>query len=164
MNHDITIRPAVPEDFVQIWRIFKRVKDKGDSYIYDHNTSEHDAYDIWFGNTNPYVAVLDKKIVGSFIIRQNKVGRGSHICNAAYMVDPDYHGQKIGWKMGKFSLEEAKRLGYQAIQFNIVVSTNERAVRLWKSLGFNIVGTLPKAFKHEALGYVDAYVMHQFLE
>lgn len=160
---EVSIRPAISEDFTQIWKIFKQVKSKGDSYIYDDETSESDAYQVWFEGTKPYVAECEGKIVGSFIIRQNKVGRGSHVCNAAYMVDPAFYGNKIGWQMGKFSLLEAKKLGYRAIQFNIVVSTNERAVRLWKSLGFNIVGTLPEAFLHKEKGYVDAYVMHQFL-
>ena len=75
------------------------------------------------------------------------------------MVDPGAQGQGLGEAMGRHALEEAKRLGYRAMQFNFVVSTNERAVRLWKRLGFSIVGTLPEAFRHRSLGYVDAYVM-----
>ena len=80
------------------------------------------------------------------------------------MVSSKHQGKKIGRKMGEHSLEEAKKQGYHAIQFNIVVSTNERAVKLWKSLGFNIVGTIPEAFDHKEHGYVDAYVMHRFLD
>jgi ribosomal protein S18 acetylase RimI-like enzyme len=88
---------------------------------------------------------------------------GSHVANASFMVDPSAHGQGIGRAMGEHCLAQAKQAGYQAMQFNFVVSTNAAAVELWKKLGFSIVGTLPKAFNHARLGLVDAYVMHRFL-
>jgi ribosomal protein S18 acetylase RimI-like enzyme len=93
----------------------------------------------------------------------NGIGRGSHVANASFMVDPDAQGRGAGRALGEHCLEEARRLGYGAMQFNFVVSTNSAAVALWKKLGFEIVGTLPRAFRHSTLGHVDAYVMHRFL-
>ena len=90
-------------------------------------------------------------------------GNGNHVVNAGYMVSPEAQGQGIGRAMGLHSLKEARRLGYRAMQYNLVVSTNTRAVSLWQSIGFDIVGTLPKAFHHSVLGDVDAYIMYQWL-
>tara|TARA_B100001564_G_C20591316_1_gene647955 strand:- start:37 stop:540 length:504 start_codon:yes stop_codon:yes gene_type:complete len=159
----IIIRKANPDDMDAIWAIFKKVTEKGDTYIYDSTTTLEDAKHILVYDAALYVATKDEKVVGLYVIRQNKVGRGSHVCNAAYMVDPDAQGNGIGKLMGEHSLDEAKLLGYKAMQFNIVVSTNKPAVHLWKKLGFNIVGTIPEAFNHKELGLVDAYVMHRFL-
>jgi ribosomal protein S18 acetylase RimI-like enzyme len=114
-------------------------------------------------NTDPYVALINNKVVGSYLIRQNKIGRGSHVCNAAYMVHKDYRAQKVGENMCKHSLSEAKKIGYKSMQFNIVVSTNHKAVALWMKMGFEVVGTIPEAFDHKEKGLVDAYVMHRFL-
>src|SRR5207248_134381 len=94
-------------------------------------------------------------------LRPNHPGRGAHVATASYMVAPAARGLKVGRRLGEHSLEEARRLGFRAIQFNCVVRTNEPAVRLWKSLGFEIVGTLPEAFDHPTHGYVDAFVMHR---
>lgn len=160
---DISIVPATEKDFDAIWEIFQIVIAPGDSYIYPTTTTKKQAHVILMEDTAPYVAKIDEKVAGFFVIRQNRVGRGSHVCNAAFMVHPDYQNQKIGRKMGERALIEAKKIGYHAMQFNIVVSTNERAVYLWKSLGFNIIGTVPKAFNHQEKGYVDIYVMHRFL-
>ena len=94
----------------------------------------------------------------------NQRDRGSHVANAAFMVDPKHSGKGVGRAMAVHCLHEAKKAGYLAMQFNIVVSTNEAAVSLWKKLGFSIVGTLPKVFRHEKLGFVDAYLMYRFLD
>lgn len=160
---ELEIRPATDKDFDGIWEIFHHIAQIGESYIYPASTTREEAYKIWMINTTPFVAISDGKIVGTYLIRQNKVGRGSHVCNAAYMVHHDYLKQKIGIRMCEASLAEAKRQGYKSMQFNIVVSTNHKAVTLWKKMGFEIVGTIPKAFDHSKLGLVDAYVMHRFL-
>jgi ribosomal protein S18 acetylase RimI-like enzyme len=94
----------------------------------------------------------------------NQVGRGDHVANASYMVSPAAQGVGVGRMLGEHSVAEARRQGFLAMQFNYVVSTNTGALKLWKKLGFCIVGTLPKAFRHQRLGYVDAYVMYQLLE
>lgn len=159
---DVIISHATEADFGAICGIFRDVTISGDSYIYPEDFTPANIKQ-WMAGSVPYVAKIGKEVVGLYLIRQNRIGRGSHVCNAAYMVSPAYQGKKIGRMMGEHSLVEAKKLGYLAMQFNIVVSTNHRAVHLWKSLGFNIVGTVPKAFNHKEKGLVDAYVMHKFL-
>jgi L-amino acid N-acyltransferase YncA len=110
-----------------------------------------------------YVAEIGDEIVGTFIIKDNFPGLGSHVANASYMTLPSAFGKGIGRTMGEFSLSEAKRLGYRAIQFNIVVKTNERAIRLWQNLGFAIKGEIPEAFNHRTEGYIDACIMRRKL-
>jgi ribosomal protein S18 acetylase RimI-like enzyme len=97
-------------------------------------------------------------------LQPNHVGRGAHVANASYMVSPNAQGVGVGHLLGEHSIGEARRQGYLAMQFNFVVSTNNPAIHLWKRLGFSIVGTLPKAYRHRRLGYVDAYVMYKLLE
>ena len=109
------------------------------------------------------MAEQDGKIIGSYILRKNRPGLGDHVANAGFMVDPSARGLGVGRAMGEHCLNEARRLGFRAMQFNFVVSTNESAVHLWKELGFEIVGTLPGAFRHATKGYVDAYVMFRLL-
>jgi ribosomal protein S18 acetylase RimI-like enzyme len=160
----ITIRKATKPDLQQIWEIFQKVVQGGDTYVFAPNTSRDDCYYYWFDTkVNSYVAEKDSKIVGMYKIVENYRDLGSHVANASYMVDPDFHGHGIGKKMALHSLEEAKKMGFFAMQFNFVVSTNSTAIELWKKLGFEIVGILPKAFNHKTLGLVDAYVMHRFL-
>ncbi len=105
----------------------------------------------------------DGHVIGMYKMIPNRIGLGSHVANASFMVDPSAHGRGAGRAMGEHCLDEARKAGYHAMQFNFVVSTNTAGVALWKKLGFEIVGTLPKAFRHSRLGYVDAYVMHRFL-
>jgi ribosomal protein S18 acetylase RimI-like enzyme len=160
---NITIQKAKESDFEAIYDIFREVISTGEFYIYEADTTFDEAYQILMVNTIVYVARFDEKIVGFYLIRQNKVGRGSHVCNAAYMVHKDYRRQHIGQQMCESSLKEARKMGYEAMQFNIVVSTNHKAVALWMKMGFEVVGTIPKAFDHAKLGKGDAYVMHRFL-
>jgi len=118
----------------------------------------------WFGaGIITYVAEGDR-IDGMYKLTPNQRDLGSHVANASFMVAPTSHGRGIGKAMGWHCLKEAKNLGYLALQFNFVVSTNQVAIALWQKLGFAIVGTLPKAFNHQKLGYVDAYVMYRFLD
>jgi len=160
----IDIRPATDSDFEGIWRIFHAVVLEGDTYAFDPDTTKEQAHRVWVSpDYRSYVAANDGVIVGTYILKQNQPGLGSHVANAAFMVDPGAQRQGLGEAMGRHALEEAKRLGYRAMQFNFVVSTNERAIRLWKKLGFSVVGTLPEAFRHRSLGYVDAYVMFRSL-
>ncbi|MCA1659555.1 MAG: GNAT family N-acetyltransferase, partial [Verrucomicrobiaceae bacterium] len=115
------------------------------------------------GDAATFVAVQDGKVIGSYLLRPNQPGLGDHVANAGYMVDPGARGLGVGRAMGVHSLAEARRRGYRAMQFNFVVSTNESAVHLWRQLGFNIVGTLPRVFRHAQKGFVDAYVMFRLL-
>jgi GNAT superfamily N-acetyltransferase len=113
--------------------------------------------------THTYLAEEGNRIVGTYILRANQPGAGGHVANAAYMVAPAAQGRGFGRAMGEHSLGEARRLGFRAMQFNFVVSTNESALHLWQQLGFKIVGTLPAAFRHPTKGYVDALVMFRSL-
>lgn len=105
----------------------------------------------------------EDKIVGSFYVQANRAGLGSHVANAGYVVAPEARGKGVGRRMGEFSLESAKNLGFHAMQFNFVVKSNEKAVRLWQSLGFEIVGEIPEAFRHKTNGLTNAYVMYRKL-
>ena len=159
----IAIRLALPEDFAAIWEIFHQVLQGGDTYVYDPATPKEQARSIWMDSGTPYVALAEDRIVGSYVLRANRPGFGSHVANTSYLVSPDCQGRGIGKTMCEHSLEEARRAGFVAMQFNSVVSTNEPAVALWKKYGFQIVGTVPKAFRHKQLGLVDVYVMHRYL-
>lgn len=148
-----------------MWPIFQAVVADGSTWVFAAETSYGDAFALWFGpGVASYVAENDGRVVGIYKFTANQSGRGSHVANAGFMVDPKHSGKGVGREMGVHCLREAKKAGFRAMQFNIVVSTNEAAVALWKKLGFSIVGTLPEAFRHESLGFVDAYVMHRFLE
>ena len=156
----MNIRPAAPGDFDAMWEIFRAIVARGDTYPFAPDTPRADAQADWLApNAASWVIESDGKVVGMYKIVANQPGLGSHVANASFMVDPQFSGKGAGRQMGEHCLEEAGRRGFRAMQFNFVVSTNERAVALWLSLGFAIVGTLPGAFRHQRLGYVDAYVM-----
>jgi L-amino acid N-acyltransferase YncA len=158
------IRKATADDAEAIWRIFQAVVAPGDTYSFGADTPKADAVAYFLApSITSYVADDGGRVVGMYKLIPNRIGRGSHVANASFMVDPAAHGRGIGRALGEHCLEEARRQGYDAMQFNFVVSTNTAGVALWRKLGFEIVGTLPKAFEHAALGRVDAYVMHRFL-
>lgn len=159
------IRKAMESDFTSMWAIFHAVVSEGSTYVFAADASRQTAFDYWFGkDIKTYVAEDGGKIVGMYKLVANQRDRGAHVANASFMVDFAAAGKGAGKAMGEHCLREAKAAGFLAMQFNFVVSTNERAVRLWQGLGFQIAGTLPKAFQHPSLGYVDAYVMHRFLD
>lgn len=163
-NPELTIRRATASDWDEIWTIFHAVVEQGDTYAYDPGTTKEEGRALWMppqGAT--YVACREDRIVGTYLLKPNQPGLGSHVANAGYMVDPREAGRGVGRTMCEHSLEEARRAGFLAMQFNFVVGTNTRAVALWQALGFRIAGTLPKAFRHKTLGLVDVYVMHRFL-
>jgi L-amino acid N-acyltransferase YncA len=161
---ELTIRRAGPEDADDIWQIFHEVVARGDTYTFDPATTREEALAIWMSpQAWAYVAIADGNVLGTYFMRRNQPGLGSHVANAGYMVKHEAQGRGVGRAMCEHSLREARELGFQAMQFNIVVSTNESAVALWQKMGFSIVGTLPRVFQHRELGFVDAYVMHRFL-
>jgi len=160
----LTIREADDRDRDAIWEMFRATVAPGDSFVYYPNTPREEAMAYWFAKgTRTYVAERDGQILGSYILRPNRPGLGDHVSNAGFMVAPAARRAGIGRFMGEHALNEARRLGYRAMQFNFVISTNETAVRLWQQLGFRIVGTLPGAFRHAQKGFVDAYVMYRLL-
>ena len=164
-DHATLIRPAAEGDHDAIWEIFRAVVAGRDAYAFAPDTPRHEGVGYWFGpGVVSFVAERGGRVVGVYRIVENRRDLGAHVANASYMVHPAAAGQGIGRAMGEHSLQQARRLGFDAMQFNFVVSTNRRAVALWQQLGFRIVGTLPKAFRHGTLGLVDAYVMHRFLD
>jgi GNAT superfamily N-acetyltransferase len=160
----LIIRPAEAADRDAIWEVFREIVSAGDTYAYAPDTSRDEALSLWFPRGGlTYVASLDGDIVATYLLKANQPGQGSHVANCGYMVARRASGRGIGEALCLHSLDEARRLGFLAMQFNFVVSSNTRAVNLWRKCGFAIVGTLPKAFRHPSLGLVDCYVMHRFL-
>ena len=159
------IRKATENDFDGIWSIFQAVVSKGDTYVFSPQATRQDAFEYWFGpGVTSFVAELDGRVAGMYKLIPNQRDLGSHVANASFMVSPDVRGKGIGVALGRHCLEAARNVGFKAMQFNFVVSTNTGAVELWKKLGFKIVGTLPGAFRHLTLGFVDAYVMYRTLD
>jgi ribosomal protein S18 acetylase RimI-like enzyme len=160
----IEIRAAIESDKPAIWNIIKAVISTGDTYVFDPGTPEDEMLNYWFApDKYVYVAEDDGEIVGTFWLKPNYPALGSHVCNAAYMVLPDASGKGIGRQMAEYSLDEARRLGFTAMQFNFVVKSNTAAVRLWQSIGMEIIGEIPDAFDHRKLGLTNAYVMYRKL-
>ena len=160
----LKIRSATDSDRDAIWKIFHEVVAAGDTYAFDPAMSREEALAYWFqADTHTYVADNEGRVVGTYILRPNQLGPGSHVANAAFMVGPDSQALGVGRRMAEDCLSEARRMGFRALQFNFVVSTNVRAIRLWKQLGFEIVGTLPGAFRHPRAEYVDVYIMFRSL-
>ena len=162
---ELIIRSADATDWAQMWSIFQAVVATGTTYAFAPDTSQDAARGYWFGpGTASWVAEDDGRVVGFYKLMANRRDLGSHVANASFMVDPLSHGCGIGEALGRHCLRESKRAGYLAIQYNFVVSTNTAAVALWRKLGFEVVGTLPKAFRHHDYGLVDVYVMYRFLD
>lgn len=158
------IRPARPEDITSIWSVIGPIIRAGETYTLDPALSETDALAYWLeAGKETFVAEEDGAILGTYYMRQNQAGGGSHVCNCGYMTSSSATGRGVARKMCEHSLSHARLCGYRAMQFNFVVSTNERAVHLWQAMGFEIVGRLPLAFKHPDSGYVDALVMFRHL-
>ncbi|WP_163866720.1 GNAT family N-acetyltransferase [Myxococcus eversor] len=158
------IRRAEAVDAAGIAAIILPTIREGTTYALDTNMSEADALAYWMGpDRETFVAEEDGVIVGTYFIRPNQAGGGRHVCNCGYMTSAAALGRGIARRMCAHSLEHARVRGYRAMQFNFVVSTNTRAVKLWQALGFDIVGRLPLAFRHPTAGDVDAWVMYQQL-
>lgn len=152
------------KDAEAVWEILNLVVKGGDTLVFAPDSSKEKMLTYWSTDDKfAYVCEIENQIVGTFYIKANQPDLGSHVANAGYLVHPNQRGKGIAETMCKFSLEEARRLGFKAMQFNIVISTNEVAVRLWQKCGFEIIGRIPKAFQHLKLGLVDAFVMYQWL-
>lgn len=159
------IREATEKDFDEIWPIFHEVVSAGDTFCYPRATSKEKALKLWIrAPRKTFVIEDDHKVLGSYYIKTNMSGPGDHVCNCGYMVSSEARGQGLATAMCEHSQKVAVELGYKAMQFNFVASTNEGAVRLWGRLGFEAVGRLPKAFNHPSKGYVDAIVMFKWLD
>jgi len=157
---DPAIRPASAADNDAIWRILEPTFREGATYPIPRDVSREDALAYWFapGNT-VFVAGSEGTVAGTYYLRANNRGGGAHVANCGYMTAREAFGRGVARTMCMHSLDEARAGGFTAMQFNFVVSSNTRAVKLWRTCGFQIVGTLPGAFMHPARGAVDAYVM-----
>lgn len=164
MTRGFEILPAADADFPALWSIFDEVVRSGETYAYGDEADEAWARDYWMGaGAKAYVAKRGGQVLGACAIRPAWTGRAAHIANASFIVGAQARGQGVGRALGEFALAEAKRQGYAAMLFRFVVSTNEVAVKLWKSLGFSIIGVIPQGYRHAKLGLVDVYIMHRAL-
>ncbi|AKT42507.1 GNAT family N-acetyltransferase [Chondromyces crocatus] len=158
------LRPATQDDEEAIWSILGPTIRSGETYALPRGMDEASALAYWMGPAHEtFVADDHGQIVGTYCLRPNQLGGGAHVANCGYVTDTAARGRGIARRMCEHSIAHARSRGYRAIQFNFVVSTNEGAIRLWQSMGFEIVGRLPLAFLHPTLGYVDALVMFRTL-
>lgn len=164
MHEQTVVRDADPTgDAGAVWAVLEPILRRGDTYAIDPGISREDALDLWFDHGRVRVAVVDGWVAGTYYLGPNQAGGGRHVANCGYAVHPDARGRGLGRSLCLDSLDVARAEGFRAIQFNLVVSTNEAAVHLWRDLGFTIIGTIPDAFDHPDQGLVDAHVMHRML-
>jgi L-amino acid N-acyltransferase YncA len=160
----VQIRKAVETDKAAVWRIIEPVVAAGDTYVFEPETPESEMIAYWFSpDKHVYVTEENGIILGTYWLKTNQPGLGDHVANGAYMVSPDAKGKGIGRLMAEHSIKEARRLGFQAMQFNFVVKSNNVAINLWKSVGFDVVGEIPDAFRHKQHGFTNAYIMYRKL-
>ncbi|NQU64063.1 MAG: GNAT family N-acetyltransferase [SAR324 cluster bacterium] len=158
-------REATERDFDSIWPIFHEIVSAGDTYGYSRDTTKGQALKIWLQDPRKtFVFEENNRILGTYYIKTNQAGPGNHVCNCGYMVSSENRGRGLATAMCKHSQEIAVGLDYKAMQFNFVASSNVGAIKLWHTLGFQTVGTLPKAFNHPQRGYIDAFVMYKWLK
>jgi L-amino acid N-acyltransferase YncA len=165
VSKHMNIREATKEDFEGIWPIFQEIVAAGETYPYPRDTTKEEAFKYWIDvPRKTFVYEENGQILGTYYIKTNQIGSGDHVCNCGYMVSSAARGRGLATAMCKHSQDLARELGYKAMQFNFVATSNEGAVRLWNKLGFATVGRLPKAFNHPTKGYVDALVMYKWLD
>jgi len=159
------IRTLRQSDWPTIWPILRATFAAGDTYTFPPDISESETHKAWVETPRASFVVCDESgaILGTYFIKPNQPGLGDHVCNCGYVVAPQAQGRGLAAAMCEHSQRIALELGFRAMQFNFVVATNERAVRLWERLGFAVVGRLPGAFRHQTLGFVDALVMFKTL-
>ena len=157
------IRTATDADWPRIWPFFAEIVAAGQTYAYPEDLSIDTARPLWMEPPPGQVVVaeLDGQLLGSAKMGPNRPGRGAHVATASFMVDPSHQGHGTGRALGAYAVEWARSAGYRGMQFNAVVETNVNAVRLWQSLGFEILATVPEAFDHRDLGFVGLHIMHQ---
>lgn len=158
------IREAGPQDWPAIWPFFHRIVAAGETFTFPTDLDEDQGRDWWLLSPPHHTVVaMDDSgaVLGTAKMNRNHMGNGSHIASASYMVDPEYAGQGVGRALCAYTLDWARTAGYRAMQFNAVVETNVHAVKLYQSLGFEVLGTLPEGFKHPTAGYVGLHIMYR---
>ncbi len=160
------VRDATAADWEAIWPFLRRIVAAGETYAYDRDMTKTEARGGWMVTPPGRVSVAvddDGTVVGTANMYRNRGGPGSHVASASFMVDPDRAGRGAGRALGNDMIDWARASGFRAIQFNAVVETNAPAVALWRSLGFEVLATVPEAFDHPAHGYVGLHLMHRFV-
>lgn len=158
------IRPFRESDWPAVWRLLQATFASGDTYSFAPDSCEADIRKAWIdAPLATFVATEGAALLGTYFIKPNQPGLGAHVCNCGYVVAPESRGRGVAAALCEHSQRFARERGFRAMQFNFVVATNERAVKLWERLGFATVGRLPGAFQHRQLGYVDALVMYKSL-
>jgi len=158
------IRGIQQADADGIWAILEPVIRAGETYTLPRDLARENALAYWMSaEQEVFVAEDDGQVVGTYFLRANQRGGGAHVANCGYITSPSAQGRGVARAMCEHSLKRARERGFRAMQFNFVVSSNVRAVGLWESMGFRIVGRLPGAFEHPKLGFVDAFVMYREL-
>ena len=153
-------------DWPQIWPFLRQIIAAGDTYTYETDMDEVAARELWMGDPSSRTVVAvheDGTVLGTANMYANRPGAGSHVASASFAVDPGASGRGVGRALGEEALAWARATGFRAMQFNAVVETNARAIALWRSLGFEIVGTVPEAFRHPTEGYVGLHIMYRRL-
>jgi L-amino acid N-acyltransferase YncA len=163
VRNDVLIRAAERDDWAEIWPFLHRIVAAGDTFAYDPALTEGEARRTWMAGppARTVVAVDDGQVVGSATMYANRAGPGAHIASASFMVDPDHHGRGIGRALVRDSLDWAAATGFAGMQFNAVAASNEAAVGLYRSLGFEVLGTVPGGFRHPLLGDVGLHIMYR---
>ena len=149
-----------------MWPVIEKVFRAGETYPFSPEITEEEAFNAWTKlPQETYVAIdADGEVLGTYYIKPNQPGLGSHVCNCGYIVSESARGKGVASGMCEHSQQIAVEAGFRAMQYNLVVSTNDGAIHLWKKLGFQVIGILPKAFKSKSAGYVDALVMYKELK
>jgi ribosomal protein S18 acetylase RimI-like enzyme len=161
---DVSIRPALLSDASGVWQTLELTIREGETLPLSRDMSKEDALAYWFSAGHEvFLAEQAGTTVGSYFLRANQEGGGAHVANCTYVVSPSATGRGIAQAMCEHSLNHARSRGFLAMQFNLVLSSDERRVKLWERAGFQTVGRIPKAFRHPALGLVDALVMYRTL-
>jgi L-amino acid N-acyltransferase YncA len=161
----LQIRPYEAADWPAVWALLEPVFRAGETFPQDPAITEAEAQVAWVKQNQAVMTAVDpaRAVVGTYTLKPNSLALGAHVANAGYVVAEQCRRQGIGSRLCQHSLQTARRLGFRAMQFNLVVSTNTAGIRCWQRNGFEVVGTLPGAFRHQRLGYVDALVMVQSL-
>ena len=164
MHPSFSARIATHKDIKALWGILEPMVRQGGTYVFSLDKTKESMMDYWMEvDKVTFLVEIEGVVVGTFYLKANQEGLGDHICNAGFVVSRDMEGQGLGRWMGEYAQEVAKSRGFLAMQFNFVIQSNQKAVRLWKSLGFSVIGEIPEAYRHPNLGLVPALIFYKKL-